>query len=148
LPVPIFEYSCSNCRNKIEKITLKPVRDTTVPQTIIEPCKGKCAGAKTRHIRQVSAPAYVGLTPPATSKRATRMAEMRQAKDPQWKQRVKKGLNPEGKRLTNLRKEHREEWKQMADSAFPDHKEKKKEVKKAAAMGEFKTISEGLAKQF
>lgn len=146
--MPIFEYACVNCKNRIEKITLKAVKDDTVPKTIIEKCKGKCSGARTRHNRMVSAPAYVGTTPPGTSKRVTRMSEMRPAQDPAWKQRVKKGLNPEGKRLTNRKRENREEWQQTVDSAFPDHKEKKKEVRRAAQLGEITTISEGLAKQF
>lgn len=138
--MPIHEYACINCRHKVEKITLKPVKENTLPQEIKEKCTAKCSGAITRHIRVVSAPAYVGLTPPATSKRATRMSQMRQAKDKNWKQRVRKGLNPEGKRLTNLRKENRQEWQATVDQAYPDLQEKQKEVVGRAKAGEFKTF--------
>jgi len=138
--VPIFEYQCANCRNKIEKITLKPVRDATVPQEITHKCGGKCAGAITRHRRLISAPAYVGLTPPATSKKVTTMAQMRPAKDKSWKARVKKGLNPDGKKLTNLRKENRQEWESTVETAYPDLQEKQKEVVGRAKAGEFKDV--------
>jgi hypothetical protein len=145
--MPIYEYSCVNCRNKVEKITQRLVKETTVPQQIIQKCVGrKCAGAVTRHIRQVSAPAYVGLTPPATSQKATRMSQMREAKDKNWKQRVKKGLNPEGKKLTNRKKENRKEWEATVETAFPDLKEKQREVVGRVKAGEFKVLTDATKK--
>jgi hypothetical protein len=143
--MPIFEFKCVACKNVVEKVTLAKVKIETVPQTIIETCKGKCAGAKTRHQKIVSAPAYVGITPPATSKRATRMSEMRKAKDPAWKQRVKQGLNPEGKRLTNLKKNNRQDWENTVNTAYPDLREKQKEVVGRAKAGEFKTMYDAVA---
>lgn len=144
--MPIFEYRCKNCKHVVEKITLKPVKDSKLPQEIIEPCQGKCALAKTRHVRLVSVPAYVGGTPPATSKRVTQMREMRKTQDHAWKQRVKSGLNPDGKKLTNLRKRNRKDWESTVEKAYPDLKEKQKEVVGRAKHGEFKTIYDAVAK--
>lgn len=145
--MPIFEYRCVNCKSKVEKITLKPVKENTVPPHIVEKCLStKCAGAVTRKMRMVSAPAYVGLTPPASSQKATRMRELRPPKDKNWKARVKKGLSPDGKRLTNLKKESRKEWEGTVSDAFPDLKEKQKEVVGRAKHGEFKTLFEATSK--
>jgi hypothetical protein len=138
--MPIYEYVCANCRNKVEKITLKIVKDSTVPQEIKQKCTAKCAGMITRHRRCITAPAYVGLTPPATSKRVTTMAQMKKPTDPDWKKRVKKGINADGKKLPNLRKENRQQWNATVDSAFPDLVEKQKEVVGRAKAGEFKTF--------
>jgi hypothetical protein len=139
--MPIFVYRCVNCKTNVEKITLKPVKDTTLPPQIIEPCTSKkCAGATTRHRRVVTAPSYVGLTPPATSKRVTRMSQVRPARDVNWKNRIKQGLNPDGKRLSNLRKQNRQEWESTVKEAFPDLKEKQQEVVGRARKGEFGTI--------
>lgn len=134
-----------NCKTVVEKITLAKVKTTTVPTAIVETCKGKCSGAKTRHLRIVSAPAYVGSTPPATSKRATRMSEMRKAQDPAWKTRVKQGLNPEGRKLTNLRRNNRRDWEKTVETAYPDLREKQKEVVGRAKAGEFKTMYDAVA---
>jgi hypothetical protein len=138
--MPIYVYACTNCRNKVEKITLRVVKDSTLPTEIKQRCTAKCAGAITRHTRCITAPAYVGLNPPATSQKVTRMSEMRKPKDTGWKQRVMQGLNPEGKKLTNLRKENRKEWETTVETAFPDLKEKQKEVVGRAKTGEFKTF--------
>ena len=136
--MPIFEYGCTNCRTKVEKIVLRKVISETVPKEILERCK-KC-GAITRHARVVSKPAYVGLTPPGTSKKSTRMSQMRKTKDPAWKSRVKQGLNPDGKRLTNLKDVNRAEWKEQMDTAFPDLEEKQKEVVSRAEAGEYTSV--------
>lgn len=142
--MPIYEYRCVNCKNVVEKITLRIVKEATLPTEIREKCTKKCSGAITRHVRIVSLPAYVGLTPPATSEKATRMREMRPAKDKNWKARVKKGLNPEGKKLTNLRKEQREIWKETVDTSYPDLDEKRKEVAGRARTGEIKTWTDAI----
>lgn len=142
--MPIYEYRCVNCKNVIEKITLKIVKEATLPTEIKEKCTKKCSGAITRHIRIVSAPAYVGLTPPATSKNTTRMSQMRQPKDPNWKARVKKGLNPEGKKLRNRKREAREEWRTTVNESFPDLAEKRQEVAGRARTGEIKTWTDAI----
>lgn len=132
--MPIFEFGCINCKTKKEKITLAKVKPETVPTQIIEHCK-KC-NAVTRHARVVSKPAYVGLTPPGTSKRVTTMAQMRKPKDPEWKKRVKQGLNPDGKKLTNMKKLNEAEWEEQVQTAFPDLAEQQKEVIGRAKAGE------------
>jgi hypothetical protein len=127
-----------NCKSTIEKIVLAKVKLSTVPVQIIEKCK-KC-NAITRHMRQVSAPAYVGTTPPGTSKKATQMSQLRKPKDPQWKQRVKAGLNPAGKPLLNLKELNRAEWEEQVQTAFPDLEEKQKEVAGRARTGELTNL--------
>lgn len=140
--MPIYVYSCANCRAQKEKITLKIVKDSTVPSEIVEPCVGKCKGIITRHLRVITAPSYVGLTPPASSKRATRMSEMRKPRDVNWKARVKKGLNPNGKKLTNLRKEQRDFVTQTVAQSYPDLAEQKKEVRGRVIAGDYKTLKD------
>lgn len=143
--MPLYEFRCVNCKHVVEKFVQRRVKDSTVPREIIEPCGGKCAKAKTRHMRIVSAPAYVGSTPPATSKRVTRMSEIRKTKDPAWKTRVKAGLNPDGKKLTNLKKTNRKEWEETVQTAYPDLRDKQEEVVGRARHGEFKTLFDATA---
>lgn len=141
--MPIFEFVCLNCKTKKEKITQAKVKPETVPQQIVEKCS-KCA-ALTRHVRIVSKPAYVGVTPPGTAKRVTAMSQMRKPKDPAWKERVKAGLNPDGKPLTNLRDLNSREWEAQVQTAFPDLAEKQKEVVERAKAGELGTRATSLA---
>jgi hypothetical protein len=88
----------------------------------------------------------MGLKPPGTSARVTKMSEIRKTKDPSWKQRVKAGLNPDGKKLTNLKKQNRQEWESTVKEAYPDLKEKQKEVVGRVKHGEFKTLFDATSK--
>ena len=136
--MPIFVFRCVNCKTPIEKIVLAKVKVSTVPVQVIERCK-KC-NAITRHARAITAPAYVGTTPPGTSKKSTQMSQLRKPKDPNWKERVKRGLNPEGKPLLNLKELNRHEWEEQVQTAFPDLREKQKEVAGRAEAGELTNI--------
>jgi hypothetical protein len=138
--MPIFEFSCVNCRSKIEKIVMAKVKASTVPTQIVQECK-KCK-AITRHARAVSAPAYVGVTPPGTSQRSTQMSQLRKPKDPNWKQRVKLGLAPDGKRLTNLKELNQHEWEEQVQTAIPNLREKQEEVAGRAKSGELTNLVE------
>jgi transketolase len=136
--MPIFVFSCVNCKSKVEKIVLAKVKVSTVPAQIVERCK-KC-NALTRHLRAITAPAYIGVTPPGTSKKATQMSQLRTPKDKDWKERVKKGLNPAGQSLTNLKELNQREWEEQVDTAFPDLKEKQKEVAGRVKTGELTNL--------
>lgn len=103
---------------------------------IVERC-AKC-GAITRHARVVSKPAYVGISPPGTSKKVTSMSQLRKPKDPDWKNRIKKGLNPDGKPLTNMRALNNYEWEEQVQTAYPDLEEKQKEVAGRLKSGDYK----------
>lgn len=142
--MPIFEYACINCKHKIEKITLAKVKPETVPQQVAQSCVGKCGGAITRHTRVVSKPAYVGLTPPGTAKKVATMAQMRKPKDPAWKQRVKQGLNPDGRPLTNMKQLNAQEWEEQVQTAFPDLAEQQREVVGRARAGELGTAARSI----
>lgn len=72
------------------------------------------------------------------------MAQMRKPQDKTWKERVKKGLNPDGKKLTNLRRENRREWEETVQTAYPDLSEKQKEVVGRAKAGEFKGVVDAI----
>jgi predicted nucleic acid-binding Zn ribbon protein len=110
--VPIWEYKCKNCGNKVEKITLS-VR-VAVPDEIAERCP-KCMG-KTRHLKVVSAPAFMKVRKPGTGPVAT-MRNMRPPKDKHWKQRVKEGLTPDGQKLTNMKEQSLKDWAAMTSEA-------------------------------
>ena len=68
------------------------------------------------------------------------MGQMRKAKDPKWKERVKAGLNPDGRPLTNLRELNRNEWEEQVQTAFPDLEEKQKEVVGRVRAGEYSNV--------
>jgi hypothetical protein len=144
--MPLYEYSCVNCKKKVEKLVLAKVKESTVPQQILQRCAGKCS-AVTRHVRLISAPAYVGMTPPGTSKKATLMRELRKPKDENWKKRVKLGLAPDGKPLTNLKSVNREEWEEQIQTAIPDLKEKQMEIAGRAEKGELTSVLEGATRE-
>lgn len=73
------------------------------------------------------------------------MSQMRPAKDPAWKDRVKAGLNPDGKPLTNLRQLNNAEWEEQVQTAFPDLAEKQREVVGRAKAGELGAGATSLA---
>jgi transketolase len=98
----------------------------------VEPCK-RCGGI-TRHRKVVSKPAFVGQKQKFGA--AKSMSDMKKPRDKNWKERVKKGLNPEGQPLTNLRRQHREEWKGMQEQQIPHYQEQKKELQDRVKKGE------------
>jgi hypothetical protein len=136
--MPIFVFRCINCKSPVEKIVLAKVKASTVPTQIVQPCQ-KCA-ALTRHLRAVTAPSYVGTTPPGTSQAVTRMSQIRPPKDKDWKTRVLRGLNPAGRPLTNLRELNRQDWEEQVETAFPNLQEKQQEVVGRAKTGELTNL--------
>jgi hypothetical protein len=70
------------------------------------------------------------------------MSQMKKPKDPNWKKRVIAGLNPDGKKLTDLHQQHRSDWGETIQSAIPHHVEQKQELRDRTNKGE-KLYNEG-----
>lgn len=110
--MPIWEYRCKNCGTKVEKITLSA--RIAVPDEIAVPCP-LCKG-KTRHLRAVAAPAFMQARQPGTGPVA-RMRDIRPTRDKHWKQRVKEGIAPDGRKLTDLKQQSVRDWAEMTTTA-------------------------------